>query len=70
MKYLVSAEVTISMSVTVETDSVESARSIAEEMPMMELCHQCSDGESTTEWRTSGEFDGEPRIMTVELNEG
>lgn len=68
MKFIVTGEITISVHVEVEAKSVAAARKAAVDMPMMTLCHQCASGaeDYPEEWRTSGEFDGEPTNIRVE----
>lgn len=57
-RYIVTGVMTISMHVEVDADSPEEARKLAEEAPIVGLCHQCSRGDRD-EWSTSGELDGE-----------
>lgn len=64
-RYHIVAEVTISVHIDVEASSEAEARDIADASPMMELCHACATGHDG-EWSTSGELDGEPRIVSVE----
>lgn len=68
MKYTVYGEMTISVHIEVEADSKEEARRIAEDSPIMSLCHQCASGSENypDEWRTSGELDSEVTITEVE----
>lgn len=67
-KYRVSAAVTISVWTEVEAESEEQAKATAEDRPMQRLCHQCADGRgSRSMWRTSGDLDGSPHELTVEL---
>ena len=55
------ADVTISVSCEVEAKNEKEARAIAEELPMVGLCHQCASGDPSSEWVTSGELDGSPQ---------
>ena len=57
--YRLVTEITISMSVEVEADSLDEAMQKAGEAPVQGLCHQCSHGEPEC-WNTSGELDGDP----------
>lgn len=67
MKYLVTAEVVISMHTVVEAKNEKEAREEAESRALMGLCHQCSSADGDhEEWVSSGEFDGEPKIVSVE----
>lgn len=72
-RWMVTAEVTISMHTMVEARTENEAREKAAESGMMHLCHQCAAGadrrDAWNEWRTSGEFDGEPNIVAVERAE-
>lgn len=66
-RYIVTAEVTISMHTIVEAESDEEARSIAEGRSNKHLCHQCAgDDNASEEWCTSGELDGSPERLRVE----
>ena len=64
MKITFVAEVTISMNVTAEGETIEECIQKAQNAPMQSLCWQCSHGEED-EWSTSGEFDGEPKPLEV-----
>ena len=69
-RFLVSGEVTITISVYVEADDAEAAKTQAlEEAPMQGLCYQCSKGRDD-EW-SIGELDGEvdPKTVVVEAIE-
>lgn len=62
-KFIVSANVTISVWTEVEADTEQEAMALAEDRPMQTLCHQCSGtrhSQGREEWRTSGELDGSP----------
>jgi hypothetical protein len=61
-QYLVSAEVTISVYTRVVASTKREARKIASELPLPEIYERPSG----VEWRTSGELDGEPMIVSVE----
>ncbi len=65
MKYLVVAEMTISVSVRVEAKNEEEAKEKALEAGVQGLCHQCARGDYDV-WSTSGELDGEPMITEVQ----
>lgn len=66
-KFLVGGEITISMHTIVEAETVEEAKEIASQRPLMSLCWSCSDSkEADQEWRTSGELDGEVTIREDE----
>lgn len=66
-KYTFSAEGTISLTCTVEADSLrEAKRMVREDAAMMGLCHQCAGGDDG-EWCTSGELDCEP--VNIRLND-
>lgn len=65
-KFIVSAEITISVSTEVLAHTAEAALRIARGRPVMSLCHQCATGESDAEWTTTGELDGEPVDLRVE----
>lgn len=59
------AEVTISLSTVVQARSLKEAYALAEDRPLIGLCHQCASGTDTEEWVTSGELDGEPRNVRL-----
>ena len=67
MKYLVSAEVTISVVTEVEAASATEAEAAASDYWMPSLCHQCAQaGKDEDEtWSLTGELDGEPRHLTA-----
>lgn len=70
-KYLVMAEMTISVHTEVEADTLEEAIEIAQGRPVMGLCHQCAASAGSShadleEWRTNGELDGEPARIQAE----
>jgi hypothetical protein len=68
-KYIVAGTVTISVMIEVETDNTEAeARKIAEDSPMMTLCHHCAGRSPSGEWVTSGDLDGMPVIESVRVN--
>lgn len=58
--YQVVADVRISVSTIVRASSAKEARKKARDRPLLQLCQQCSKGEPTEEWVTSGELDGGP----------
>ena len=63
-KYLVTAEVKISLSTEVEAPTQEAARRIANER---DLCSLSEPQETADEvWVHSGELDGTPYLLTVE----
>lgn len=64
--YFISAELTISVGTDVVASSKREAREIAMQRGIMSLCYQCAGGDSMREWCTSGELDGEPRIVHVD----
>jgi hypothetical protein len=64
-KFIVTAEVTISMHVEVMAKSKAEAKRLAGDAPMIGLCHQCSGSEPGS-WSTSGELDGMPRKLRIE----
>lgn len=66
MRYRIKALLTISVSTDVEADSIEEAREIAADRPIIDLCHQCSVGDADEQWVTSGELDGSPQISEDE----
>jgi hypothetical protein len=68
-KYRVVSRVTISMHTDVEAKSIKDAKEIALGRPLVRLCWQCSGGDKTTKWCTSGELDGEPKIVEVDVIE-
>lgn len=60
-RYIVNARVTISMLTHVDANSKSEAIEIAQERPVMTLCHCCGGSDGIDEqWVTSGELDGEP----------
>jgi hypothetical protein len=67
--YVVTAEVTISISTVVHAPSPERAKEIAEDRPMLVLCNQCAGGDERSEWVTSGALDGDPKLLGAELHE-
>lgn len=67
MVYRVSANVTISCFTDVVARGGEEAAELARERAMQGLCHQCSGGDSKTEWSLSGELDGEPEVIDAEI---
>jgi hypothetical protein len=67
MKYIVTAQLTISISTDVEASSPREAKQLALERPIMSLCYQCARGEPGEEWVTSGELDGAPTRLSVEV---
>lgn len=72
MKYRVRALVTISVWTDVEANNEEEANELAEERPLQGLCHQCGSArfkEGEREWRTSGELDGTPKELIVDVAE-
>lgn len=66
MKYRVSGTVTISVFVDVEASSEEDAKDKADAADMMHLCYACSRADDGI-WSTSGELDGIPEILSVEV---
>ena len=69
-KWMVQAEVTISMHTVVEAFSEKEAVEEAMSRGVIGLCHQCSRSESEgSEWVTSGELDGEPMNPVCELDD-
>lgn len=65
-KFQVVAHVTISVFTDVEAGTEAQAREIAMDRPLIRLCMQCSAGDATARWVTSGELDGEPVVFGVE----
>lgn len=66
-KFLVRAEVTISVLTEVEADDESEANEIASQRDLIHLCHQCaSSRDIDSEWVTSGELDGSPMKFSVE----
>lgn len=59
-KFRVCGVITISVYTEVEAETPEEARKLAEEQPVMTLCHYCVSGEPDREWVTNGELDGTP----------
>lgn len=57
-EYRFSAQVTVSISTTVEADTEEEARVLVEEREMQSLCHYCASGDENQCWSLSGELDG------------
>jgi hypothetical protein len=68
-KYTVTADVTISVSTVVEAHSPAKAKQLAAERSLIDLCSQCSSGDPSSEWVTSGALDGEPRRLHAEIEE-
>lgn len=64
--YRVVSMCTISVHTDVEANSKREAVRIARDRSMMSLCHQCSSGNTSEEWTTSGELDGTPYDLTAE----
>lgn len=65
----VSGTMEISMYVDVEASSAEEARTLAEEAPVVSLCHQCATGDGPGTWNTSGELDGLPEFIDSDITE-
>ena len=63
MKYRVTGQVTISVSVVVEATSKAQARRFASDAPMQQFCYHCSNGKDGV-W-CAEELDGEPKITGV-----
>ena len=73
-KYHVTAMCTISVTTDVEAESEEEALEIAIDRGMQDLCYQCSGGQwssldASREWVTSGEIDGKPFNLMIEVEE-
>lgn len=62
-RFMVVAEMTISVSVYVDAESEEEASALAEKAPIQTFCHQCASG-ADDEW-SAGELDGEPTIIEI-----
>ena len=63
-RYRVCAEVTISVHVDVLASNEDEARALAGGCEMQSPCYHCSNPDSDV-WGTSGELDGEPKIIDV-----
>jgi hypothetical protein len=57
--YTFVVQATISLHVTVQAETLESAKEAAQAAGIMGLCHQCARGRDG-EWCTSGELDCDP----------
>lgn len=68
-KYSFVSEITISVNLELEAESLAEAITEAQESPVMSLCHQCAGGHDG-EWSTSGELDGEPNLLNEVLVDG
>lgn len=69
-RYSVAGVITISVHTEVEASSPEEAREIAvNDRGIMSLCHQCASGDPSSEWVTSGEFDGDVPVPHEEGGE-
>jgi hypothetical protein len=64
-KFTVTALATISIATKVEAFTPEGALEIAEDRPMQTFCNQCSGGNPSEEWTTSGEIDGTAQDLKV-----
>jgi len=64
MEYSFVVEAKISMSVTVEADSLEEAVASAQARGVQTLCFQCA-GYKGEAWKTSGELDCDPASFSV-----
>lgn len=64
-KFNVSGRVTVSAWTTVEADSAEQAREIAEQRGMAQLVHQALYPDDDESWHI--ETDGEPEVTEVTL---
>jgi len=68
--FVVTAEVTVSVSCTVRARGKKEARELAMEREFARFCHQCANGGDGgvdgDEWINPYELDGEPRIVDVE----
>jgi hypothetical protein len=64
-KYIVSGEMTISVSVIVEAADPKEAKNLARQASVRTLCASCSNTHEG-EWSTSGELDGVPSIIDVQ----
>jgi hypothetical protein len=71
-KYMVTGAVTISVHTVVTASSAKEAKRKAMELPMGSIHHDThqdpvdDDGYSWSEWRTSGEIDGEAADLSAE----
>lgn len=63
-KFMVTGEMTISVHVEVDAKNAAEARERALDAPVQHFCYQCATGEPGT-WVTSGELDGEPKVIEV-----
>jgi hypothetical protein len=68
-RYVVKAEMTISVSATVEAPSKKAALDEARQRAPMSFCYGCSQGNPEEERVTSGELDGEPVKLKAEADE-
>lgn len=66
-EYTVSGMLTISVHTKVRASSAKEAVDAAKDHPVMTLCGQCSRGDPNVEWVSSGELDGDPRDLAVEV---
>lgn len=65
-KFVVVAQVTISIFTEVEADTEEQALKEAEERALHGLCYQCGGFDTKgEEWCTSGELDGTPTEIKI-----
>ena len=73
-KYLVTGCVTISVHTEVTAKSVREAKRKALELPLCSVHHDtydepCDNDGNWTEWRTSGELDGEVQELHAEVDD-
>lgn len=66
MKYIVEAEVTISITCEVEAKSPQEALKLAADMEMQNFCNQCCSADEAEAWTFSGELDGEAKHLLVQ----
>lgn len=64
--YVVTAEVTISLSKEISASSAEAAVEIAKGLRLSQLCWQCAGDQDDETWDLSGELDGTPMHIEIE----
>ena len=66
-KYRVSGSIKIGVYTEVEASSKAEAVRLAQEHPVLALCHECTTGSADEGWKTSGELDEEPTDVRAEM---
>lgn len=65
-KYRVVGEVTVSVYTEVMATSPKNAMIEAQDRGTQQFCHSCTSQDSSDQWVTTGELDGEPKPVSAE----